>query len=393
MSFSRFLMIGAVALCVRAQDPATDRGFAHFYNLEYDQAMAEFEKAIAQDPQLPDSHNHVAQTIVFREMYRNGALESELVSGTNPFLRRQNLEVSPEDDRRFHSEIQLAMQEAQLRLAKDPNDAKALYALGVSYGLRANYNFLVKKAWRDALGDATAGRKLHNKITELDPANYDARLMQGVHDYVVGSLPWGWKFIGFVAGFHGDREKGLATLNDVAHKGNRNRVDAEILLCALYRRENKPKLALPLLEDLLVRFPRNNLFYFETAQMYSQLGNKDKAIAALDKVAELKKADSPGYARIPWEKIYLQVGNIQFWYNDLDLALDNLRKVTATRSNEVDLNTGAQAWLRTGQIYDMTSRRKQAVEAYKQAIAFAPQADAARESRAYLSSPYRREKF
>ena len=392
MHFSRFLMIGAVALCLRAQDASTDRGFADFYNLEYDQAMAEFEKAIAQNSQSPDPHNHVAQTIVFREMYRNGALESELVSGTNPFLRRQNMEVTAENDRRFHGEIQTAMQLAQDRLARNPNDTKALYALGVSYGLRANYNFLVKKAWRDALGDATSGRKLHNKITELDPANYDARLMQGVHDYVVGSLPWGWKFVGFLAGFHGDREKGLATLNDVARKGDRNRVDAEIILCALYRRENKPKLALPLLEDLLVRFPRNNLFYFETAQMYSQLGNKEKAIAAVEKVAELKKADSPGYARIPWEKIYLQLGTIQFWYNDLDRALENMRRITATRTRELDLNTGAQAWLRMGQIYDMTSRRKQAVEAYKQAIAFAPQADAARESRVYLSAPYKREK-
>src|SRR5260221_8054301 len=150
MHFSRCIMIGAVALCLRAQDAATDRGFAHFYNLEYDQAMAEFEKAIAQNPQSPDPHNHVAQTIVFREMYRNGALESELVSGTNPFLRRQNLDVSPADHQRFHKEIETAMQLAQDRLTRDPNDTKALYALGVSYGLRANYNFLVKKAWRDA---------------------------------------------------------------------------------------------------------------------------------------------------------------------------------------------------------------------------------------------------
>src|SRR6266404_6331717 len=116
MHFSRFTMIGALALCLRAQDAAADRGFAHFYNLEYDQAMAEFEKDIAQNPQSPDSHNHVAQTIVFREMYRNGALESELVSGSNPFLRRGNLNVSPADHERFHSEIQTAMQLARDRL-------------------------------------------------------------------------------------------------------------------------------------------------------------------------------------------------------------------------------------------------------------------------------------
>jgi len=66
-----------------------------------------------------------------------------------------------------------------------------------------------------------------------------------------------------------------------------------------------------------------------------------------------------------------------------------MRKVTAA-GQELDLNTGAYAWLRMGQIYDLTHRRSQALEAYKKAIAYAPQADAAQESRKYLSAPYRR---
>jgi len=44
-----------------------------------------------------------------------------------------------------------------------------------------------------------------------------------------------------------------------------------------------------------------------------------------------------------------------------------------------------------GQIYDLTKRRKQAVEAYKRAVNFAPEAEAAKESRGYLSSPYHRQ--
>ncbi len=43
-----------------------------------------------------------------------------------------------------------------------------------------------------------------------------------------------------------------------------------------------------------------------------------------------------------------------------------------------------------GQIYDMKHRRAEAIEAYKKAIAYAPQAEAAQESRKYLSTPYRR---
>lgn len=397
MPFGKFTALCAPVLWVSfalpaaAQDPLSSAGFVHFYNLEYDDALAAFQRAVAQNPQLPNPHNHVAQTLLYREMYRNGALESELVSGTNSFLRRPKMNPSPAIEKQFQEEIRKAMELAQAQIDRNPKDAGALYALGVSYGLRANYNFLVRKAWREALSDATAGRKLHNKVTELDPSNYDARLVQGVHDYVVSSLPWAWKMLGFLVGFHGEKEKGLQTLAEVARKGKYNRVDAEILLCALYRREGRAKQALPLLEDLLKRFPRNHLLLFEQAQMYSALGEKSKALGDIERVAQMKKEGLPGYSEVSWEKIYFNLGNIQFWYNDLDLALQNLKKVTSSPS-EVDLNTGVLAWMRIGQIYDLTNRRAQAVDAYKHAISFAPQADAAKESRGYISSPYRGKK-
>ncbi len=80
---------------------------------------------------------------------------------------------------------------------------------------------------------------------------------------------------------------------------------------------------------------------------------------------------------------------IQFWYRDLDQALENLGKVAA-HASEVDLNTGAYTYLRMGQIYDMTHRRALAVESYRKAIAYAPEADAAQEAGKYISTPYHR---
>ena len=68
-----------------------------------------------------------------------------------------------------------------------------------------------------------------------------------------------------------------------------------------------------------------------------------------------------------------------------------MTKVTA-HADEVDLNTGVLAWMRVGQIYDLKQRHNLAIEAYKHAMAYAPEAEAAKESRRYISSPYRREK-
>jgi tetratricopeptide (TPR) repeat protein len=178
-------------------------------------------------------------------------------------------------------------------------------------------------------------------------------------------------------------------VQDVARNGKLNRVDAEVFLCALYRRENQSKLAVPLLQDLIRRYPRNYLLRMELGQMYSQSGDGVRGLQALEEVARLKQSHAPGFDRVPWEKIYYQEGSIEFWYNDLDRSLENMKKVAAA-GEEVDLNIGVQALLRMGQIYDMKQRRAEAIAAYKKAIAYAPQAEAAQESRKYLSTPYGR---
>jgi len=385
------LLLATMAAPLACQESPVEQGFSHFYNLEYDEAIASFEKAIARNPGSPDLHNHLAQTLVFREMFRNGALESELVSGTNSFLRRAKLNPSPETESRFLSEVSKALSLADARLKTNPDDTGAMYAMGISYGLRSNYYWVVKKAWHDSLKDATAARRLHNRVSELEPNNVDARLVQGLHDYIVGSLSWKFKMLGFLVGLHGDKEKGIRTVQDVAGNGKVNRIDAQILLCALYRRENRTRLAIPIVQDLIGRFPRNFLLRLELAEMYSMAGDGTHGLETLEEVARLKTRHAPGFDRLPWEKIYFQEGSIQFWYNQLDRSLENMQRVTpSAAADDVDLNTGVQAYLRMGQIYDMKQKRAQALEAYQKAIAYAPQAEAAQESRKYLGTPYHR---
>jgi tetratricopeptide (TPR) repeat protein len=127
--------------------------------------------------------------------------------------------------------------------------------------------------------------------------------------------------------------------------------------------------------------------------MYAATGERKGAIDTLGEIAKRKRENVPGFGRIPWEKIYYETGNLQFWFNDLDNALDNLKRVTATpeQLKEIDLNTGVLALMRQGQIYDLQNRRTEAVRVYQQAVKFAPQAEAARESRNYIDSPYKRQ--
>ncbi len=373
-----------------AQQPASAEALEHFYNLEYDQAVAEFSRVVEREPRSPEAHNHLAMAILYRAMLRAGALESEMVTGNNMFLRRPKVEATPEEQRLFQTEIAKAISLAQAALDRNPRDVQALYALGVAHGFISNYDFMVRKEWRSALNHANLARRYHNRVTELDPSFIDAKLVQGLHDYVVGSLPWHWRMLAFVVGFRGDKEKGVRTLETVAREGKLNRVDAQMLLCAVYRRERRPQAAIPLLQDLIRRYPRNYLLRMELAQMFSDAGDKDNALAALD---ALERAAVPGGSigagRVVPEKISYARGNIQFWYGDLDGALANMR-VAAAGADRLDLNTGVLAWMRLGQIHDLRGEREQAREAYRRAEAFAPGSDAAKESRGYLAKPYTR---
>jgi tetratricopeptide (TPR) repeat protein len=373
------------------EDPLSNPGFVHFYNNEYDQAIADFEQQLKQSPNDPELYNHLAQCILYREMFRNGALESELVSGNNPFLRRPKMEITPQDRARFNDSISKAFQLAQDRLDKNPRDVGAWYAQAVAHGLQANYLFLVQKAWLDSLHEVTAARKADERAIAIDRNFSDARLILAINEYVVGCLPWGWRVLASLQGFHGDRQGGIRELQLVAQTGILNRYDAQALLAAIFRRERQPQRALPLLQQLATTFPRNYLFRFEEVEMYSDLGDKQDALRVLADIENLRRSASPGYANLPAEKIQYLKGNLLFWYGDLEPALNDLKQVTA-KADRLDLGTAVMAWLRLGQVYDLEGKHQDAVQAYRQTVKAAPKSEAAEEAKSYISNPYHRKR-
>lgn len=370
-----------LAFAVPPIAPDILRGFDHGNNIEYDEALAIFERAAVKDPSNPHCQNYIAQTILYRAMFKAGALESELVSGTNPFLRRERMNPTEAEHQGFDNAIDSAFKLAQARIAKEPKDAYALYSIAITYGLRANYSFLVRKAWLDALKDSTASRKHAQLAIDADPTYIDAKIILGLHDYIVGSLSWTYKMLGFLAGIRGDREGGIRTLEEVAAKGVNNRSDAKILLAAIYRREKRPAQAVPLLESLITAYPRNYLFRIELAHMYADQGERDKALVQLGTVSGIQP-----------EKLAYLKGNLLFWFDEYDKAILDLQRAVAAREH-LDLNTAIMACLRLGQTFDLLNRRQEAIAAYKLGAGLAPGSELAKECLNYIERKYKRSRI
>jgi tetratricopeptide (TPR) repeat protein len=369
-------------------DPLENPGFQHFYNLEYDDALAAFMAQSGREPESPDIYNHIAQTIVFRQMLRSGVLGSDLINSANYFLTGPKLNFSAADQNQFGAAVARAVALAEQRVKKDGSDVAALYSLGVSHAVRANYEFMVKK-WGDALGDASAARKLHTRVLELDSKFIDARLIPGADEYVIGSLPRVWKMLSAVAGLPGDRENGIQTLKAVAQNGRYNRFDAEALLVAIYRREKRPGEAIAPLNDLIRTFPRGYQLRVELAEMYGDLGDRKKAMDAVDQLDQLRCAGAPGFQQLPEAKVHYTRGGLWMQWNDLDQALSEIKNATANAST-LDAPSAGNAWLRLGQIWDLKGQRPQAIAAYREAMRAAPDSQAADQAKSHITWRYKK---
>jgi len=368
------------------------RAFDHGFNIEYDEALAIFRRAVAAEPSDPHRHNYIAQTILYKAMLKAGALESELVSGSNAFLRRERMNPTAEEQAAFDDSVNTAFAKANARLQSNPKDAHALYSLAITYGLRGNYNFLVRKAWIDALKDSSASRKNAQLAIDADPTYIDAKIILGLHDYIVGSLSWTYKMLGFLAGIHGDRDGGIRTLEEVSQHAVNNRGDAKVLLGVIYRREKQPAKAVPLLEGLIAAYPRNYLFRLELAHMFADQGEREKSLAIMDQVSDLHRRNAPGFGRLQAEKLAYIKGNLLFWFDEYDKAIPQLQLAVNHREH-LDLNTAIMACLRLGQTFDLLNRRKEAINAYNAGASLAPSSDLSKECARYADRPYKRKRI
>lgn len=382
------IMLTGTALVgpARAVEPLEQRGYDHFYNLEYDPALRAFEADLKAHPDSPLALSRVANTLLYRSLYRAGALESDLVGKSNSFLRRPRVAMADEDERRFNDLIGRAIATAEERVQRNPNDANALYALGVAYGLRGNHALLVRKAYWDALRDGSRSRTAHDRLRRVQPENSDALLIPGLHQYITGSLPRAVRLLGSWAGLNGSREEGLRLLEEAARRGQRTQTEARVLLALLYRRERQADKAVPHLRALVAGYPRNYLYRSELAVAQVDAGQRQEAVRLVEEMDKLKAAGSPALAHMTPEKLLALRGTVLFRVGDLDGALPVLRQLAEAKGTPL---LASRACLRLGQIHDLRGRREEAKGYYRQAIALGPDLESAQESQHYLQTAYR----
>ena len=347
----------------RPSDPLNQAAFEHYYNLDHDAAVEDFEKILARHPNDPFAVNHLLSAIQMRELYRMGAMNTGDYSNDS-FIGQAHRPADPAEKERIKHLVEQAEKLENAELAHDPNNVDMLYARGVTRGQFALYTALIERAWFSALRNAVGARHDHERVLELDPQYTDAKLVVGAHNYVMGNLSLAVKIAVALVGLSGDKEKGLQYLNDAYHANGETSVDAGVVLMVFLRREHRYGEALQIARALGPRFPRNYLLPLEEANLLRVSGKTDEAEEQYRRVWQNGRE---GKYNLHYEIAALGLGDLlrsEKKYQAAAAAYEMVGEVT-----DADPELLQKANLGAGEMYDQLQQRDLAVKKYEAVVA------------------------
>jgi tetratricopeptide (TPR) repeat protein len=372
------------SLAFRPHDPLNLTAFNHFYNLDYDRAVQEFEQVLERHPDDPFAVNHFLTATLFRELYRMGVLNTgEYANDT--FISAPHRPADPKVKQQINDLVNRALRLEEKRLAPNPNDVDALYARGVTRAQFATYTALIERAWFSALRNALGARRDHERVLELSPSTVEAKLIVGAHNYVVGNLPWGVKAAASMVGLGGNKDKGLQYLKECGQGNGETSIDAQILLAVFLRREHRYDEALPIVRELVPRFPQDVLLALEEGHLSRAAGRNQEAAEVYRRIWQAGREGH--YPGLHYEIAALSLGDLLRSEKDYSGAAAAYEEVG--QAPQADSEALQKANLGAGEMYDLLQKRDLALAKYQAVLAADASTAPAETARKRMKEAYR----
>src|SRR5437763_4870621 len=209
------LVTGSVAVSAAtpaAANPQSDalraRAANALYSLDHEQALTTFREAVAADPADSAAYRGLASALWLSITFRRGnmTVDDYLGGGVNR-PTTPTVPPPPEAAAAFQDAIEHAIALAREKMARNARDVDAHYQLGAAYGLRASYVATVEGRVVGAFRAAKEAYEEHETVLSLAPQRKDAGLIVGTYRYIVSALSLPVRWVAYVAGFGGGRER------------------------------------------------------------------------------------------------------------------------------------------------------------------------------------------
>lgn len=382
-------LLAATPAHAQTAEQLRSKAFAQTYNLDYPEAVATFDKALAINPNDSATHRARATATWLHIIFTRGSITVDQYLGAASSSDLKLAKPPAADVATFARHATRALELAERRLTANPKDVSALYDVGAAVGLQASYAATVDGRIGAAFRAARRAYDTHERVMALDPSRKDAGLVVGTYRYVVATLSLPARWVAYLAGFGGDKSKGLLMIEEAARYPGDGQVDAKFALMLLYNREARYQEALAVIRELMARFPRNRVLRLEagaTAIRARQYTEADRLLTA-------------GIDGLPSDPRPRAFGEEAMWYYKRGMARLALRRLEPARA---DLNraagfpmrdwVNARVQLELGKLADLEARRADARAAYTMAIRLARlgnDPETADEARRWMGTAYR----
>jgi hypothetical protein len=248
-------------------DSLLDQSYSAMYNLRFEEALrlTETAKGLAKNDPVPWMAQACAA--LFREFDRKHILRSELFGSDNSFIDGPAITWDAQGRKDFDNALAGSEKLALERLKQDKNDSRALFALSLTNGLRADDAALIAKKKFTALSYTKTATGYAERLLARSPGYYDAYIATGMGNYIIGGKAAPVRWVLRLGGFKGDQEQGVKDLTLVADHGRFLSPFARILLAFDDLRHKNRTEARKKLEWLREHFPNNPLFSQEISKL------------------------------------------------------------------------------------------------------------------------------
>jgi tetratricopeptide (TPR) repeat protein len=356
---------GAVGLPAQDTASAVDQAYLAAYQLDYGDAIALLNKAIAANGNDADAHRAMAVVSWLRIGFLRGSVTVDDYLGS---VSRPNIDTQPpppEDAQRFQRHIARALALSEAQLQARPNDPEAHFKVGSVVGIQASYSATIEGKVLASFRAARRAYNEHERVLELDARRKDAGLIVGTYRYIVSAFSLPMRMMAYVAGFGGGKERGLSMIEEAAAAGGQTQIEAKFALLLLYNRERRYADAMRIVRELQQRFPRNRLLWLEAGATLIRAGEHAAADAML----------SDGIGRLASDKRERMFGEDALWHYKRAVARARLGQADAAqRDLQVALTRDARQWVKgrahaeLGQLYARAGNREQARREFRLAI-------------------------
>jgi tetratricopeptide (TPR) repeat protein len=367
------------------RDPLVREAYEHFYNLDYPGAVERFERFHAAHPGDPQPTALLLEAVVFQELYRQDLLDTTFYANDGFLTGRHVTAEDPKTRDRILGLADEAIQEADSRLGRNPNDIDALYARGWARALKCTYIAMVERSYNAGFRLATKAKDDDMRVLQIDPDYVDAKLVVGVYEYVVGALPWPFKLLIGFAGITGSKTRGLEMLTDAGKRGVITSVEARTVIALFLRREARYKEAIQVVRTLKNQYPHDFLFCLEEANLRKDDGEGMGAAAAYGEIIA-NSARHGYYAEARLELAYFGLGDALRGQRHFGEAAQAYEKAAWNKNIGPELKI--RSLLAAGECRDMNGERQLAVRDYQMAIDAGPNTSRADTARKRLRNPY-----